>query len=43
MYNSDKKIEVCKWEKGKGFVPKEFSPLKDHKYTVSLRYAQWLG
>ncbi|CAL8088448.1 unnamed protein product [Orchesella dallaii] len=33
--SSDKRIEVCRWESGNGFAPTEYSPLRDHKYTVS--------
>lgn len=36
---SDKKIQVCRWEVENGFVPTEYSPLKEHKYTVSLTIA----
>lgn len=32
--SSDKKIQVCRWVPESGFVPQEYSPLKEHKYTV---------
>ncbi len=31
----DKHVEVCKFVKGQGFTRLSFSPLKEHKYTVS--------
>ncbi|XP_021955888.1 uncharacterized WD repeat-containing protein alr3466 isoform X2 [Folsomia candida] len=33
--SGDKRVEICKWKKGEGFARVEFSPLKEHKYTVS--------
>lgn len=34
----DKRVEICKWKKGEGFARVEFSPLKEHKYTVLQDY-----